>query len=76
EILKPYAELLNLGTVLGYENSTDGRLEVAAFGVEKGSKWVKACLDYYDSKNFINDNGSFNTKVLPLVIRDVLAESG
>lgn len=76
EILKPYAELLNLGTVLGYENSTDGRLEVAAFGVEKGSKWVKDCLDYYDSKNFINDNGSFNTKVLPLVIRDVLAESG
>ena len=76
EVLRSFDPFLDLETMLCFENSNDSRLEVAAFGAEKGSMWVKACLDYYQGKPFVNMDGSFNTKVLPAVIRDCLKEKG
>lgn len=76
EVLKSFDSFLDLKTMLCFENSNDLRLEVAAFGAEKGSMWMKACLDYYQDKPFVNADGSFNTKVLPVVIRDCLKENG
>ncbi|MCQ2106151.1 MAG: glycosyl transferase [Fibrobacter sp.] len=75
EVLKSFNEFESLNTMLCYENSKDGRLEVAAFGAEKESCWVKACLDHYENKHFVNEDGSFNTRVLPAVIRDCLIEN-
>lgn len=74
EVLKPFDELLNLKTMICYENSNDKRLEVAAFGVEKHSAWIKACIDYYENRHFVKKDASLDTKVLPLIIRDVLTE--
>ena len=76
EVVKSFNSFLKLKTMLCFENSNDSRLEVAAFGAEKGSVWVRACLDYYQNKSFVNVDGSFNTKVLPAVIRDCLKENG
>ena len=63
-----------LNTCLGWQN--DGGLEVAAFGVEKHSAWIKDCLDYYSNRRFVNSDGTFNIKVLPRVIEDLLREKG
>lgn len=76
EVLKPFDFFLQYNTMLCFENSKDSRLEVAAFGAEKGAEWIGACLDYYENRHFVNADGSFNTKVLPAVIRDCLKESG
>lgn len=76
EVVKPFEPFLELSTMIGYENSKSKGLEVAAFGVEKHSEWVKACLDYYDTREFINEDGSFNVQPLPGVIRRCLERNG
>lgn len=76
EVVKPFEPFLNLNTMLGYENSKSGGLEVAAFGVQKHSPWMKACLDYYDTRVFVNEDGSFNVQPLPGVIKRCLERNG
>jgi hypothetical protein len=51
-------------------------LEIACFGAEKGTEWIRKCLDYYDGREFINANGSLNTKTLPLIIEETLKANG
>lgn len=76
EVTKSFNNLLSLNTILGYENSKAKGLEVAAFGVEKKSVWIKTCLDFYDTREFINDDGSFNVQPLPGVIKRCLQRNG
>lgn len=76
ELLKPYGNMLTLSTMIGFENSKSQGLEVAAFGVEKRSSWLKICLDYYDSRSFVNSDGSFNEQPLPGVIKHLLLSNG
>lgn len=71
EVLKPFDDFLCLNSMICFENSTDMRLEVATIGVEKHSIWIKQCMDYYTNRSFVNETG-FDTKVLPLIIRDIL----
>lgn len=75
EVIKPFDDLLDLRTMICFENSNDKRLEVAAFGVEKHSAWIKTCLDHYKDKHFVLTDQSFDIKVLPLVIRDELKQN-
>lgn len=76
EVLKPFDKFLSLKTMLCFENSNNGSLEVAAFGTEKGSKWVKDCLKRYKQRSFVKEDGSFDTKPLPTVIKEYLLENG
>ena len=76
EVLRPFDDFLQLREMICFENSKDNRLEVAAFGVEKGQKWVKLCLDYYKERPFVKDDGSFDTKVLPGIIKRTLISNG
>lgn len=76
EVLKSFDALLSMDTMICFENSKDQRLEVAAFGVEKNSEWVHTCLSYYHNKSFIKEDGSFDTKVLPIIIRNCLVQNG
>lgn len=74
EILKPFDDLLDLNNAICFENSRDKRLEVAAFGVERHSCWVKCCLDEFDKLEFIDKDGHLDTKVLPMRISNILRE--
>ena len=47
-------------------------LEVAAMGVEKGTEWVKMCLERYENRSFVKQSGAFDTTVLPIVVENVL----
>ncbi len=75
EVIKSFDPFLNLKTMVCYEISGD-RCEMATIGVEKNSIWIKECLGYYENKPFIRKDGIYETKVLPLVVRDVLTEKG
>lgn len=73
EILKSFDPFLHLSTMICYEKQ--GKLpELAAFGAQKNSLWVKKCLSYYENKRFIN-KGRPDTKILPVIVNEVLAKN-
>lgn len=77
EVIKSFNPFLALKTVMCFESyPTNTYPEMAAFGAEKGSSWIKECLDYYDSQEFINKKGEFNCTPLPKVIRKILYKKG
>lgn len=74
EVLKPFDKFLGLNTMLCWQNNEKG-VEIAAWGAEKGSKWVKDCLDYYKNKPFIINNRQ-TTKPLPIIVETRLRDCG
>ena len=74
EVLKSFDPLLELKSFMCWQNEMPG-LEVAAMGSEKGAPWIKMCLDRYENRSFVKENGTFDMKVLPCVVEDVLREN-
>lgn len=74
EVLKSYNPLLILPAMLCFE-ANGHTIEAATMGAEKGAAWVKNCLDYYEGKSFVNDDGSFNMKPIPQIMQDVLSQN-
>lgn len=68
EVCKSFDPFLNLHSMVCWQNGVDAGLEVAAFGVEKNSKWIKDCLDLYDGRSFVQDDGTLDTTTLPMRI--------
>lgn len=68
EVLKSFDDLLELPYFICKENSPQG-VEAATIGAEKGCEWIRKCLEYYEGKFFMNEDGSFNTSVLPSIIK-------
>ena len=67
EVLKSFDDMLDLPYFVG-EESMEANLEVAIFGAEKGTPWVKDAMDYYKDKHFIKKDGSFEMTVCPVLI--------
>ena len=66
EVVKPFDDLLELPYFIGSEG--EGIVEAGIFGAEKGTSWLKDCLDYYDGKSFIKADGTFDTLTLPRIM--------
>lgn len=71
EVFKHFDDLLHLPYFIGNE-SFENRVEVAAFGAEKGTKWLKDCLDYYEKRHFIKQTGEYDDRVMPDIIYSIL----
>ncbi len=71
EVIKSFDGLLELPYFICKENSPQG-IEAATIGAEPGCEWIKKCLDYYKNKNFINERGEQNNRVLPSIIKEVI----
>lgn len=67
---------LGLSTVICWQNGEGTGLEVAAFGAEKHAVWIKSCLDFYEGKHFVDNEGNMQLKVLPNVVEDHLHDQG
>ena len=63
EVLKSFNDLLDLPYFMGAEKAQTP--EAAIIGAEKGCDWIKACLDYYQDRPFINEDGSLNIQTVP-----------
>ena len=63
EVLKSFDDLLDLPYFMGAEKAQTP--EAAIIGAEKGCDWIKACLDYYQDRPFINEDGSLNIQTVP-----------
>ena len=72
EVFKRFDNLLHLPYFIGNE-SFENRVEIAAFGAEKGNPWIKDCLDYYSGKHFVKEDGSLDMKVLPDIVFETVS---
>lgn len=70
EVLKTFDPLLINRSFIGYD--INGYIEGAVIGAEPGMPWIKTCLDAYQDKHFIKDDGTLTMKTVPLLIADVL----
>ena len=68
EILKSFDDLLDLPYFVGAEKA--GTPEAAIMGAEKGCDWIKQCLDYYDRRSFVKDDGSLDIRKLPEIMNE------
>ena len=39
-------------------------------GAEKGCDWIKQCLDYYEGRSFIREDGSYDIRMLPEIMQE------
>lgn len=67
EVKKPFDELLKLDFFCGYEY--EGLPEAAIVGSLSGQLWTKYCMEWYEDKDFVNADGSYNMKVAPIVMQ-------
>ena len=67
EVLDSFDKLLNYKTFFGYEYT--GLPEAAVVGSENQAAWLKNALDYYESNNFLNADGSKNRVIAPLIMK-------
>ncbi len=77
EVIKTFDSLLDNKYFVCFENNSHSQvLEMATLGVEKGCWWVKILLDYYENRHFIMDDGNYDLKALPMVVKDVFLQKG
>lgn len=74
EVLKSYDSFLHHHAFSGFES--DGNVPTGMMAAEKGSIWVEELLKYYDNKNFINFDGSYNMTTNTTVITNYMVEEG
>ena len=66
EVLRSFNDLLDLPYFVGAEKAQTP--EAAIIGAEKGCDWIKQCLDYYDGRPFVKDDGSLDIRKLPEIM--------
>lgn len=71
-VYKSFNDLLHLPYFIG-EDKTHC-FEPAIIGCEPGMPWIKDVLDRYEGLAFVNDDGSFNMRGLPVVFHDQLTD--
>lgn len=58
EVLKPLEPFLHHHAFSGFED--DKNIPTGIMASERGGKWAKDNLDYYQGKHFVKENGSFD----------------
>lgn len=66
EVLKSFNDLLKLPYFAGTEKA--GTIEAAILGAEKSMDWIKSCLDYYNERQFIKEDGTLDIRKLPEIM--------
>ncbi len=68
EVLKSFNDLLDSSLLLAYENDEKNGIEAGCFGAEKNNPIIKECLNHYDNRSFIKEDGSFDILTLPKIM--------
>lgn len=70
ELCKNAKIIEKLPYLIGSEGN--GIIEAAVLGAEKNAEWVRCCLDYYNDKDFVKNDGSFDMRTLPSIMMEQL----
>ena len=66
EVLKSFDDMLDLPYFIGAEKAQTP--EAAVIGAEQGCDWIKQCLDYYNNRSFLKEDGSVDIRKLPEIM--------
>ena len=66
EVVKSFNELLSSPYIWGME--AEKGIEAGVFGAEQHALFLKDCLNYYNNRPFILQDGTYDRKVLPVII--------
>lgn len=72
EVLKSFDDLLDLPYFVGAEKA--GTIEAAILGAKKGTDWIKYCLDYYQDREFVREDGTLDIRKLPEIMVDEIGK--
>lgn len=72
EVVKSFNSLLRQDYILGYEK-VEG-IEAGVFGSIPRSIWLQKCINYYNNRPFIKNDGSFDMMPLPNIMYKILKE--
>lgn len=73
EVVKSFDPLLNRKFILGFEY--DNGIEGGIIGSEPGAEWLEKCLTHYTKRHFIQEDGSYDTTPLPVILFSILKEN-
>lgn len=73
EALNSFDAFLDANSFIGFEYLNIP--EAAVLGCEKGCKWIKDCLDWYEDKCFISETGELKNDVVPLLVKNILEKN-
>lgn len=71
EVVRNLDVLLNTPYILGMES--DYGIEAGVLGCEAGSELIKACIDYYNEREFVRIDGTFDMRPLPSIMMEILS---
>lgn len=72
EVLKSFNDLLDSDLIFAYENKEKTGIEAGCFGAQKGNPVIKKCLEYYNERSFIKQDGSFDILPLPAILLEII----
>lgn len=70
EVLKSFDDFLDLPYFVGAENA--GTIEAAIIGAEEKCDWIKVCLDYYQDRQFLKEDGQMDIRMLPEIMNETI----
>lgn len=74
EVVKSLDSLLSQKYAFAQERP-EGGVEAGVFGAEKGFEYIKQCLSYYKDREFILNDGSYDTRPLPSIMYEVMNDN-
>lgn len=74
EVFKKFDELLENDSFWGFEQGN--YIATSTIGARKGNELIKAFLDSYEGKSFINEDGSFDELTNVAIITKILEQYG
>lgn len=74
EVVKPLDVFLKNKAFSGFE-SKSGRIPTGTIGAEKGNKWIKILLDYYQDKHFVRNDRSLDVTTNVRIITELTTKS-
>ena len=79
EAIRSFDALLDNDAFLGFENTGDGKYQIACglgFGAARGNEVILALRDSYDGRSFRNEDGSLNLTAAPVYTTQDLLRFG
>lgn len=74
EVLKPLDAFLNHTAFSGFED--DENIPTGIMAAEKGSRWAKENLEYYNDRHFVLPDGSFDTTTNVITLTNYMLPLG
>ena len=72
EVIKSFDDLIDCSSFFGF--SSPNNLTLPVFGSDCNQNCIKYILDYYNTRNFVNEDGSYDTTTIEITAKKILVE--